>query len=110
MATVNDKSIPLPVFDGKEQNFTKWMAKMKGFGIAKGIWIAITQKGDLPTTEDAVVDESTATGKQAAKVRNANSLMMAYLLNAFKKDADLQIVMNSFTTDWPSGLAHKAID
>ena len=107
--SVNDKSIPLPIYDGKEVNYLRWLAKMKGFATAKGIWMAVSEKGKLPQREDTPLDETKADEALSIKVRTANGLLMAYLLNAFKKASDEQLVMNTMTTDWPSGLAHEVI-
>ena len=59
MSSMSDKSIPLPIFDGKEKNYTKWKAKMKGFALSKGIWIAVSQANKLPETEETVLDATT---------------------------------------------------
>ena len=107
--SVNDKSIPLPIYDGKEVNYLRWLAKMKGFATAKGIWMAVSEKGKLPQREDTPLDETKADEALSNKVRTANGLLMAYLLNAFKKASDEQLVMNTMTTEWPSGLAHEVI-
>ena len=75
MTSTNDKSIPLPVFDGKEKNYPIWKVKMTGFLRAKGILIAITQKDKLAASEAIAVS-----GDEEKKVRTANELAMAYLL------------------------------
>jgi hypothetical protein len=36
-----------------------WKGKMRGFAMAKGIWIVITDASELPTKEDAVLDATT---------------------------------------------------
>jgi gag-polypeptide of LTR copia-type/Zinc knuckle len=103
--SANDRSIPLPQFSGQEEDYLMWKGKMRGFAMAKGIWIALTDAGKLPGKEDAVLDE--VKEEAAFKARKANSLLMAYLMNAFKKNSDTKIVMNASDDDWPSG---KAVD
>ena len=106
--SAGDKSIPLPIFSGKEDDYLMWKGKMKGFAMAKGIWTAVTQKAELPSKESDNMDPTTqAVGIQA---RQANSLLMAYLMNAFKKPADTKIVLNMATSDWPSGKAHEVFE
>jgi hypothetical protein len=106
---INDKSIPLPKFSGKEEEYQMWKAQFKGFCAAKGIWSgAIIDKAQLPTSETTVLDPST--DARQIQARDCNRLMMAYLLNAFKKTTDTQKVMNTMSDDWPSGLAHEVMD
>ena len=102
--SASDRSIPLPVFNGKEESYTVWKAKIEGFAQVKGIWKAIQNKSALPVTE--------ATGGDAdvESTIKANALLMAYLLNAFSKDSDVQIVMSTKSTEWPSGVAHKVFE
>ena len=104
----NDKSIPLPALSGKEEDYLMWKGKMKGFALAKGIWTAVTNKDKLPAKEDDAMDATAE--KEGIQARTANSLLMAYLMNAFKKTSDTKLVMNSATDDWPSGKAHVVFE
>lgn len=93
MATsVNDKSIPLPKFNGKEETYMMWRAKMKGFMSAKGLWDCIVNSSKLPKTEAASVTLDPTKSDDAAKIKltQSNALAMAFLLNAFVKDGDTQ--------------------
>jgi tRNA U34 5-carboxymethylaminomethyl modifying GTPase MnmE/TrmE len=103
--SANDRSIPLPQFSGQEEDYLMWKGKMRGFAMAKDIWVAITDAGKLPNKEDDALDATTEA--VAIKARKANSLLMAYLMNAFKKNSDTKIVMNACNNHWPSG---KAVD
>lgn len=98
-----DKSIPLPQFIGKGDYYLMWQGKMRGFAMAKDIWVAVTNTEKLPNKQGDVLDA--ATDEVGIKARKANSLLMVYLMNAFKKSSDTKIVMNAVTDDWPIGKA-----
>ena len=102
----NDKSIPLPVFSGKEEDYLMWKGKMKGFALAKGIWTAVTNKDKLPAKEDDAMDATAE--KEGIQARTANSLLMAYLMNAFKKTSDTKLVMNHVQKQRPSRRTSQA--
>ena len=82
--SINDKSIPLPMYNGNEEEYLVWKSRMEGFATSKGIWIAVVQKAELPTTEADVLNATDAAEAIKIKVRQANGLLMAYLMNAFK--------------------------
>ena len=46
--SLNDKSIPLPKFSGKEEDYLQWKAQFKGYATAKGLWKAVVMKDKLP--------------------------------------------------------------
>jgi hypothetical protein len=63
----------------------------------------------LPSSEFEVLDMTKADEKLSAEIRDANSLLMAYLLNACKKKGDTQKAMNTQDDDLPSGQAWKVM-
>ena len=109
--SINDKSIPLPMYNGKEEEYLVWKSRMEGFATSKGIWIAVVQKDELPATEATILDATN--DAVAIRVKQANGLLMAYLMNAFKRLPDTKMVMNikaKNKSDWPSGKAHLVFE
>jgi hypothetical protein len=110
MTTINDstKSLPLPLFDGEPAKFKSWWMKFKSFATIKNFAQVIqrTAEADLPATE--ATDVSSDNQKRLARQRNL--MAVSCLTMAFSDDALLNIVEQSETADWPSGLAHIVID
>ena len=79
--SINDKSIPLPMYNGNEEEYLVWKSRMEGFATSKGIWIAVVQKAELPTKEADVLDANDAAEAIKIKVKQANGLLMAYLIS-----------------------------
>jgi hypothetical protein len=82
--------------------------KFKSFATIKNFAQAIqrTAEADLPATE--ATDVSSDNQKRLARQRNL--MAISCLTMAFSDDALLNIVEQSETADWPSGLAHIVID
>jgi hypothetical protein len=59
-------------------------------------------KDKLQDSEYEVLDLTKAHEKMFAQIRDANKLLMAYLLNAFKKMGDTQKPMNNQDEERPS--------
>jgi hypothetical protein len=110
MSTINDsaKSLPLPLFDGAPTKFKSWWMKIKSYATITNFAQAIqrTAKADLPPTEDA--DVSSDNKKRLARQRNL--MAISCLTMAFSDDALLNMVEQSETSDWPSGLAYTIFD
>ena len=93
-----NKSIALPTFSGKDEDFHVWWTKFRAFGTAKGFIDALLScEADLPATEATTLSESTDADKPKIKAKSRNSLAMAYLLNAFKSEADVSLTYNTMT-------------
>ena len=79
------------------------------FAIAKGfIQALLGMESDMPATEAAALDPMT--DADAFKVRAQNSLAMAYLLSAFKVQADISLAYETMEDGWTGGLAHKVVE
>ena len=98
-----NKSVTLPTFNGKDEAFQVWWTKFRAFATAKGFVAALTgaEKGDLPMTEAQALDKTDAAEKKKIKARERNSLAMAYMLQAFKADADISLAFETMDDDWP---------
>ena len=110
MTTINDtaKSLPLPLFDGETTKFKGWWMRFRAYATIKNFSLAIqrTKEADLPDKEDE--DVSADNKKRLAKQRNL--MAISCLTMAFQDDALLNILEQSETRDWPSGLAYIVID
>ena len=106
----SNKSITIPTFSGKNEDFQVWWTKFRAFGTAKEFVNALlAQEADLSATEATVLNETVDTDKPKIKAKERNSLAMAYLLNTFKAEADISLAYETMTTKWPGGLAHKVV-
>ena len=107
----SSKSIALPSFSGKDEDFQVWWTKFRAFGMAKGfINSLLGQEANLPDIEATVLNKSVDADKPKIKAKERNCLAMAYLLNAFKAEADVSLAYETMTDDWPGGLAYKVVD
>ena len=107
----DNKSIVMPTFSGKDEDFQVWWTKFKAFATAKGCVSALLGRdADLPDTYDEELDESDSDDMKKIKARIRNDLAMAYLLNAFKSEADISCAYESMDDDWPGGLAYKVVE
>ena len=101
-----NKSIVLPTFSGKDEAFQVWWTKFRAFATAKGFVSALMTDGsDMPASEDEALDPVAEAEK--IKARNKNSLAMAYLLNAFKAEADVSLAYETMSDEWPGGKAYE---
>ena len=106
-----DKSVSCPSFSGKDEAFQVWWTKFRAFATTKGVVAALLGKeADLPSTESEVLNESSDADKPKIKARNRNSLAMAYLLQAFKAEADISLAYETMSDDWPGGLAYEVVE
>jgi hypothetical protein len=107
----DNKSIILPTFSGKDEDFQVWWTKFRAFATAKGFVEALLGKeADLPATQDEKLDENKDDDKPKIKARTRNNLAMAYLLQAFKAQADISLAYETMTDDWPGGLAYEVVE
>ena len=107
----DNKSVVLPTFSGKDEDFQVWWTKFKAFATAKNVIEALmSRKADLPPTQGTALDESVTADVPKIKARTRNSLAMAYLLSAFKSQADISIAYKVMDDDWPGGLAYKVVE
>ena len=107
----SNKSVVLPTFSGKDEAFQLWWTKFRAFATTKGCIKALLGKeGDLPNKEDATLDETVPEQKKRIDARSRNSLAMAYLLSAFKAEADVSLAYETMDDNWPGGLAYKVVE
>ena len=111
MKTSDDKSIILPVFNGKDEAFQVWWTKFRAFATAKGFMATLLGKeAELPAKESEVLDPTADTDKPEVKAKEHNSLGMAHLLQAFKAEADTSLACKTMDNDWSGGLAHLTVE
>ena len=109
--TDSTKSIVIPTFSGKDEEFQLWWTKFRAFATAKGVIPSLLGKeSDLPTSEAEVLNENLTSDKKKIKARERNSLAMAYLLTAFKSAADVSLAYETMSNDWPGGLAYEVVN
>ena len=111
METTTEKSVKLPQFDGSRDKFQIWWVRFAAYAMVYKFRKAIkdTADPDLPSSEDAPIDESTAYGKKQAAAKRRNNVAMANLTMAFSSEELMGLIYRSYSTEWPSGLAYKVV-
>ena len=105
----SNKSIALPTFNGKVEDYQVWWTKFMAFATAKGFEQALLgRETDLPAMQKTTLDP--AKDKEKIEAKQRNSLAMAYLLSALKTQADISMAYDAMDTDWPGGLACKVVE
>ena len=64
---------------------------------------------DLPVAEDTVLDENKADEKKKIDARKRNLTAMANLTMALTSEGAMSLVFESYSDEWPSGLAWKVV-
>ena len=104
-----NKSVILPMFSGKDDEFQTWWTKFMAFATAKGVAQALKKEADLPASQNEALNETEDADKPKIKARNRNSIAMSYLVSAFKSEADLSLAYEAMDDDWPGGQAHLVV-
>ena len=77
--TDSAKSIVIPTFSGKDEEFQLWWTKFRAFATTKEVYPSLLEReSDLPASEATVLNESPTADKKKIKARERNSLAMAY--------------------------------
>ena len=109
--SVSDKSVELPKFSGKRDEFQVWWIKFQAFAVAKGLFSVMKEtSANLPSTQEEVMDMTDEKQKVMDRQRTLNGILIAYLTSAFKSQSDLTIVFETMTDDWPGGIAYKVFE
>lgn len=99
-----NKSVILPTFSGKDEDFQVWWTKFRAFATAKGVIEALMGKeDDLPINHKEKLDQTKEDDKKKIKARERNDLAMAYLSSAFKSQADISLAYGTMDNEWPGG-------
>ena len=87
---MNTKLVPVPIFDGMQQNFAKFWIKMKAYGGMKGFQKALKpeRETNLPETEE----EEFEINSEAYKAHERNLAAMMYLILAFSKELFMNMI------------------
>ena len=112
MQSASKKSVKLPSFDGKAQNFGIWWMRFITFAMVYKFNKVINKDApemDMPLTEAEVLDEMKDENKKKIAAKNCNSVAMANLTMAFTSETTMGLVYKARTKDWPSGLAYLVI-
>ena len=65
-----NKSITLPTFSGKDEDFQVWWTKFRAFGTAKGFIDALlSRETNLPATEATALNETVDADKPKIKAK-----------------------------------------
>jgi hypothetical protein len=102
------KGLLLPFFDGEPSKLKGWWMRFKSYATIKKTSQTIQRvaEKDLPANE--ATDASSDKTKKAARYRNR--MAISCLTMAFQDDALLNMIEQSETSDWPSGLAYRVVD
>jgi hypothetical protein len=106
------KSLQLPTFDGKYENFQLWWVRFMAFATICKFAQALRSGGEnelIGQSENAIVDETTSSGKAVSAAMKRNAYAVASLTIAFTSEATMGLIWKAMTTDWPGGLAHLVV-
>ena len=101
------KSMKVPVFTGKQEDFQVWWMRFKSFATLMGFAAAIgkTKENDLPDEEEE--KQADTDTQKIARKRNLTGVY--YFTLAFTTEALMGLVLKSCNTEWPSGLAYLIV-
>jgi DNA-directed RNA polymerase subunit M/transcription elongation factor TFIIS len=102
------RGLLLPFFDGEPNKFKGWWMRFKSYATIKKFSQAIQRVAEKDLPADEATDVSSDQMKTAA--RNRNFMAISCLTMAFQDDALLNMIEQSETADWPSGLAYLVVD
>jgi hypothetical protein len=109
--SVSDKSVELPKFSAKREEFHVWWIKFQAFSAAKGLYNVIQESSaNLPATQEEVKEMSDEKQREKEKMRTLNGILIVYLTSACKRQSDLIIVLETMTDNKPGGIAFKLFD
>ena len=105
-----NKSIPLPHFDGKDENFELFWPKFQAYAKLKGFaeTIRSTLDPELPTTE-GVYDNDANKAKKQREAEMKNNLAIAAFTMAFDSVALMNRISDAKSSKYPDGLAHSVV-
>jgi hypothetical protein len=112
-STANDvslatKTVRVPMFDGKRDNFQVWWIRFRAFATAQKFIKAVSKdkEVEMPGKEEDAATDTTAN----AAARSRNDTAVYYLTLAFETPASMKFLFMGMTNpEWPSGLAHLII-
>ena len=105
-----NKSITLPTFSGKDEAFQVWWTKFRALATAKGFAKTLFGRDpDLPENDQVTLEPDKDQDKLKIEAKKMNSLGMAYLLQAFKSEANISLPYKTMDRDWPGGLAYATV-
>jgi hypothetical protein len=64
----------------------------------------------MPSTESAIINETTKVGKKQAAAKKRNIIAVANLTMSFNTNGAMALIYKSKTRRWPNGLAHERTD
>ena len=104
-----EKSVRLPAFDGKDEDFELWWVRFKAYARVYKFVQALDNKPEpnLPVRQDAVLDETE--DKAAIAARNRNDIAVANFTLAFTTSDLVNLVTSAVTTEYPGGLSWKIV-
>ena len=105
---MTERKLSLPEFDGASDKYQLWKTKFIAYAGVYGFQSALKDGGEteMPATDATALDLTTETGKSADKAKKRNALAMANLTTAMKTNEAMSVVYESYTAEWPQGLAH----
>ena len=104
----SSKTVQVPIFNGKKNQFGIWYPRFKAYCVAKGIHEALEDNFVLPADPKAVSTTDPAKQEHKAKI-SKNAAASAALTLAFTTATLMDIVTSTETEEYPGGKAKEAI-
>ena len=101
------KSVNVPTFSGKEEDYELFWPRFEAYANMKGFGEALDYKSpdpDLPKKEKELSADASIKKKQQEAVKRNKTAIAAFTL-AFKTKADMNLINEAKSDEWPKGLA-----
>ena len=106
--TKSSRTVQVPVFNGKKNQFGIWYPRFKAYCVAKGIYEALEDNFALPADPKAVPTAEEAKKEHTSNI-SKNAAASASLVLAFTTATLMDIVTSTETDEYPGGIANQAI-
>jgi len=108
MKMSESKRLSLPEFNGDGTKYQLWKTKLMAYAGVYGFVAALREGGEstMPVSEVTVLDLSKTSDKAANEAKKRNAIAMANLTMAMSTEEAMSVVYESYSNEWPGGLAH----
>ena len=102
------RSVRLTIYDGDKDNFALYNARMSAYSTMYGFAEAMKEEAgpNLPSSREAVINETTPVGVKQAKAKRQNVCAFANYTMSFTTEDLMNKIESAKTPEWTKGLAH----
>ena len=104
------KAVALPVFSGKEKDYSVFWPKFHAYGVLNGSSEELDKGTSQLPLDPKVLDPDDAIKKVQEKALKMNSLTVSSFAMAFTTDLFMELIEQSKTNEYPGGIAYVVVD